>query len=36
MKNTIFTGAAIAIITPFNADGSIKTVDKCDGVGKIE
>ena len=23
MKNTIFTGAAIAIITPFNADGSI-------------
>ena len=23
MKNTIFTGAAIAIITPMNADGSI-------------
>lgn len=23
MKNTIFTGAAVAIITPFNADGSI-------------
>ena len=23
MKNTIFTGAGIAIITPFNADGSI-------------
>ena len=23
MKNTIFTGAGIAIITPMNADGSI-------------
>lgn len=23
MKNTIFTGAAVAIITPFNADGSV-------------
>ena len=23
MKNTIFTGAAVAIITPMNADGSI-------------
>lgn len=23
MKNTIFTGAGIAIITPFNKDGSI-------------
>ena len=23
MKNTIFTGAAIAIITPMNADGSV-------------
>ena len=23
MKNTIFTGAGVAIITPMNADGSI-------------
>jgi len=23
MKNTIFTGAAVAIVTPMNADGSI-------------
>ena len=23
MKNTIFTGAGVAIVTPFNADGSI-------------
>ena len=23
MKNTVFTGAAVAIITPMNADGSI-------------
>ena len=23
MKNTLFTGAGIAIITPFNEDGSI-------------
>ena len=23
MKNTIFTGSAVAIVTPMNADGSI-------------
>ncbi|MBQ8379097.1 MAG: dihydrodipicolinate synthase family protein, partial [Oscillospiraceae bacterium] len=23
MKNTIFTGAAVAIVTPMNADGSV-------------
>ena len=27
MKNTIFTGAAIAIITPMNADGSVNYGD---------
>ncbi len=31
MKNTIFTGAGVAIVTPMNADGSINF----DGLGKL-
>ncbi len=31
MKNTIFTGAGVAIVTPMNADGSINY----DGLGKL-